>query len=248
MTALQRPALLALPIEIRLKILQYAFIANCAPTAKDSGFPSPLDVQVVLPPKGRYFKNHWYRIYDLDGSWGLPPFSNLFLINKQLYDEATEVVYCGDFRFQLVENQTVEQVRRFLDTVGEKKALLKNVGVRARVHASNLSIDLLNRWGLWGIIAVKKSLELLVSECTGLKMVYILLDASRHGPVRFGEVGRERVIEALMEFLMIFRGKRIMLSLRGDITERMGVIMECQESSTRQTLSEVFESLSISAE
>jgi len=197
MTTSPSAALVTLPIELRHQILKYAFLKTCAPTHPSPMYKNPLDVQLIFSSTRTHEKN---------GSWGLTPFSNLFLINKQLMFDAIEVVYAGDFIFQFTSPTNLENATKWLDTIGEKKELIKNIGVclytlgtcRQSMQHFAEHID-----------TKKKECVILVQELVGLTNVCINIAFGRlryyPGP---SEVGRERATVALVDFLSVFRGKK----------------------------------------
>jgi hypothetical protein len=230
MTTMQPPTLLTLPTELRFKILKYAFILTCAPSIPPAIYPSALDIQLILPSEPRRSSHSPLQSHcDWDGCWGSQLFSNLFVINKKLYGDAIAVVYAGDFVFCIPIEAGVSEVRRWLEILGEKKALVKQVAMRVFVNLSFLSDGNVGM----GIEMKKESIEILMRECKGAKTVWLGMDVM--GNVRRGEEGRERVIEALLELFKMFRGKHGKIRIMGWAKEQgKTLLVECQKRRDKE--------------
>jgi hypothetical protein len=55
--------------------------------------------------------------------------ADLFLINKQIYEDAVEVMVCGEFVLQFLERKTETCARTLIGSAGERKSLLENIGL-----------------------------------------------------------------------------------------------------------------------
>lgn len=121
--------LLTLPIEIRRLILEYAFIALCAPTYPDKKY-SKLDIQVnpVLDHHCKVSKCHLIRPNARHCAWGKEPMTRILRINHQLLSETTEVLYGGDFVFHFPATRKPGDVHHWLRVIGDK-SLVKKIGV-----------------------------------------------------------------------------------------------------------------------
>jgi hypothetical protein len=221
------PTLLGLPLELRRQILRYAYIATCS--------PAPLLASKI--PNG--IKLRWASDFqhallsapspEVHGFWGREAMSRILRVNHQLYTEAVEVLY-GDFVFEFVNTTRLEDVRFWLDLLGDKKKLVKHIGVAVVVDLKVLSLvdDLVSRAAKNGMKFKSEAWGCLRRELEGLKSVRIEFAFVRM--LRGGWPGRENLIEELLRLLRIFEGLDIMLIDGPWMNEERASILEtCYE-------------------
>ena len=98
-----------------------------------------------------------------------------------------------------------------------------------KVNLSHLSDGKVEK----GIETKREGIDVLMRECTGVKTVWPLMYFMEN--IARGEVGRERVIETLLELFKGFKGKKGRVRLIGSAKEqRKGLLMECQEKRDRE--------------
>jgi hypothetical protein len=199
--------LLTLPFEIRRLILGYTFIAACAPTYPDKKY-SDLDIQVTPVLDHRIevnlSKRHLIRLNARHGAWGKEPMSRILRINHQLLSEATEVLYGGDFVFHFPASRKPSDVHHWLHVIGDKKSLVKKIGVCYNVRLGQFSMsDASGRrpgHRAEGFATLKR--ELVNLKSVEMRIVFLRTpywsDES--------DEGRQRDFDALTDLVGIFRG------------------------------------------
>jgi hypothetical protein len=148
-------------------------------------------------------------------------------VNRQLLSDAIHVVYGADFVFRFPENSTEIHVKSWLGTIGEKRCLVKRIGVEIMVRLDQMSLHGANM----GVELKRQAFVTLKSELGGLKSVEIRLWFKER--VRGGEKKRRLVIETLVELVGIFRGLKIVIvkgtGWRNDENETKAIVEVCKE-------------------
>ena len=90
--------------------------------------------------------------------------------------------------------------------------------------------------GVVGIDKEKEGLEFLMRECVGLKKIHIDIRTTGAGIVEGEEAWRDMVVDGLLELFMIFRRKRILISVMGCTMVMTLQITECKEMRVKQKL------------
>lgn len=195
--------LLILPIEIRRLILEYAFIAQCAPTYPDKKY-SDLDIQVT-PDLDYHSKVSRYRLRTIRlnhrrGAWGKEYMSRILRVNHQLLSEATEVLYGGDFVFHFPASRKGGDVHHWLHVIGDKKSLVKKISVSYEVRLGEFIM-------VAATLSVAEGFATLKRELVNLKSVEmrIVFEWTPCLPPK-SEKGRQRECDALTDLVGIFRG------------------------------------------
>ena len=198
------PTFLGLPFELRSQILKHAFLGICSPHPT-LGSKIPMGITLLfphqLPPALR--KRSDAAIY---GYWGLEPMTRILRLNRQLYSEAIDVLYGGDFVFEFSNATVPGDVKLFLDLMGEKKRIIKHIGVRMIVNLKIASLP--RRRGDDGkekrteMDVKRDTWEVLRSELESLRSVRIELGFVE--VVRGLEVGKERAIREILRMAAPF--------------------------------------------
>ena len=136
---------LALPIEIRLKILDYVLLSTPRAKFSDTNL-SPTVIPMSHPPSRYQF-------------WGKESMSRIFRINRQIYEEAMTALYSGNFEFLFPLNVPKDVVKGLLARFGDRpRGIIARIGVR-------ILIDLKEDWDS---TATEASWMLLKRGLTGL--------------------------------------------------------------------------------
>lgn len=200
--------LLTLPIEIRRLILEYAFIAQCAPTYPDKKY-SKLDIQVnpVLDHHCKVSKCPLIRPNARHCAWGKEPMTRILRINHQLLSETTEVLYGGDFVFHFPATRKPGDVHHWLRVIGDKKSLVKKIGVTYNVRLDQLCLsdDSGRRPGHRAEAFATLKSELVNLKSVEMRIVFLRILRTPYWPIE-SEEGRQRVFDALTDLVGIFRG------------------------------------------
>ena len=129
--------------------------------------------------------------------------------------------------FRFPDRYSAIHVKSSLATIGEKKSLMRRIGVeivvrlrQMSVHGANMSVEL-----------KRQALVALKSELRGLKSVEFRLWFKER--VKGGEKERRLVTETLVGLMGIFRGLEIVI-VRGtgwldDENETRAIVMACEE-------------------
>jgi hypothetical protein len=227
------PTLLGLPVEVRRQILQEAFLVSCSPGPLHR-FANPFGLQLYFASSVPSAK------LDLStyGGWGREQMSTILRLNRQLHSEAIEVLYGGPFVFEFCNSTRANNVRLWLDVLGDKKKLVKHVGVSVVLDLEMLSII-----GGPYVDGAKKQVEvkreawsILKEELVSLQSVRVQIDfVSR---IRGGPPGRERLLDEIMGLLGAFRGVKTIRIEQGqfaykEFEERAHVLETCIERVER---------------
>lgn len=199
--------LLTLPTEIRRQILEYAFVETCAPTSLARRYENSSDIQVYLASWSH--KRRQYRSFPsvaTQGIWGAVKMGHLFVINRQLMSDAIEVVYGGDFTFQFPSRFSVRDMDDWLGTIGDKKSLVKRIGISIRVNMERLTAPV----AMYDQRGRKRDCQDWRKKFENLKRVEIrfLYISSQ---VRGGHREREILIEMILELMRVFRGLEVVV-------------------------------------
>lgn len=147
-------------------------------------------------------------------------------VNHQLLSDAIQVLYAGDFVFRFPGNATAAHFSNLLGKIGEKKSLVRKIGIEIAGRLDLVSFGGANM----GVELKRQSWVILKRELVGLRSVKIRV-ALFKGWIKGGEEGRRRVVETLVGLMGIFRGLLIVVSEGNPWMdgEMRGIFEACRE-------------------
>jgi len=160
--------------------------------------------------------------------------TRLLRVNQQLLSEGIDVLYGGNFVFEFSNTTRVGSVRFWLGVLGEKKRMVKHIGVSIVVDLKmSLIGDARSRAARKEIEFKKEAWEVLRRELEGLKRVRI--EIKFVGSLYGGQPGRERLLDGIMGLLRLFRGLETVV-VDGDRMnrERVGILETCNERMSNE--------------
>lgn len=220
--------LLSLPIELRREILRYALIASCAPSPL---LASKIPNGIKLLWASDFIRSPRHEVNsEVYGYWGQEQMSRILRVNHQLLSETLEVLYAGDFVFEFSNTTRLGNVRFWLDALGEKRGLVRQIAVSVVVDLKMLSViahagklaatnTIRDKKDAWACL--RRELEGLESVRVELGFVRMMDDAL---------MGMERVVGELMALIGIFEGvKRLAIDGSRMTEERVTILQKCNK-------------------
>ncbi|KAH8650223.1 hypothetical protein BGZ60DRAFT_194179 [Tricladium varicosporioides] len=221
------PTLLGLPVQIRKRILQFAFIANCAgqlTLAED-----PMSIKALFLPNFPSDEPGFAKLLvipgtKMSGNWGREPMTRLLRLNKQLNTEADEILYRGPFHFDFSTSIISKHAQFFLSRILPKqKALVKNIKVNVLLDLEKLSTA--NEMQIW---IKRHSWGLLREQMVGVEKVVVSIGFV--GCVYGFRKGWEVAVGQMMRMIEVWEGvQSVIVENQGESNvEREGILETCR--------------------